>query len=440
MQTIKRIVILTLSMVLAGLGLALTAPKSLAKEPDPKPYPEMCLVTPEWVEKINHEAVKVHETRWKKTVETEKTEYRFKKWTREKKSNSHTEYRYRTRVWIEKYLEVKEVNGYDFVDGGTTKVNGQTVAGHWVKKDGWHRIPDVIINIVWGPNGPPDSVLGEGNVNLRVYGGPSVSVRYKAYKKDYSGWSDWGPWSDWSKDSVSESDTRQVEKKTVEDEDRYTEWSFVKWTEWSSDDSKTDTETVKYTDREKQVVKGESYTVYYRPDGEPTKDLTEKNWTETAPGGNWVFVDERDRVVKEAWVEEIIHPAVYEPCKEEPRKKVTKKFQVDTYSNPTAKLAKKAQGYDNDGKLKWGEDKPHYGHSKWQIVKIKGYDNWTKKQWMSAINKATTKKGVGSVNSTSHIKTVKKKQKLTVAWEIKKYSWPDSKKRQPQVFFARGVK
>ena len=211
---------------------------------------------------------------------------------------------------------------------------------------------------------------------------------------------------------------------------------YVHETRWSTDDSKTDTSLKKYTHRESRTTT-DTKKVYYNPNGEPTETLTEANWTTVAPGNGWTFVDERDRKIKDAWIEEIVHPAVSKPCKGKPKSRT---FQIDTYSNPTAKLAKKAQGYDNDNKLKWGEDKAHYGNSKWQIVTIKGYDNWTKKQWMTAINLATTKKGVGNVNSTSHIKTVKKKQKLTVAWELEKNSWPKSSKRKPQIFFARGVK
>ena len=114
--------------------------------------------------------------------------------------------------------------------------------------------------------------------------------------------------------------------------------------------------------------------------------------------------------------------------------KVTRHFQVDTYSNPTQKLANKAAGYDNDGKLKWGEDKAHYGHSHYQTIKVKGLNTWTKAQWRTAINKATTKSGVKNVNSSSHTKSLKKGQKLTVAWLIHG-DW----RHHPQTFFAKGI-
>lgn len=57
------------------------------------------------------------------------------------------------------------------------------------------------------------------------------------------------------------------------------------------------------------------YTIYYNPDGEPTLTLTDVNWTKVAPGGDWVFVDERDLVLEKAWTEKIVTPAVYEDCK-----------------------------------------------------------------------------------------------------------------------------
>ena len=120
-------------------------------------------------------------------------------------------------------------------------------------------------------------------------------------------------------------------------------------------------------------------------------------------------------------------------CKPAPVK-VTKHFQVDTYSNPTQKLANKAARYDNDGKLKWGEDKAHYGHSHYQTIKVKGLSTWTNAQWRTAINKATTKSGVKNVNSSSHTKSLKKGQKLTVAWLIHG-DW----RHHPQTFFARGI-
>lgn len=317
-------------------------------------------------------------------------EARYKKVIEGQKEIKHTEYRFRTRTYIENKLEVKDVFGYNFVDGGTTRVNGQTVAGHWVKSDGWHRIPAVIINIVWGPSGPPPSVLGSGVVNLSVYGGPNVRVNYKAYVQNFSGWSDWGPWSSWSTTNPGgNTESRNTETRVV-------------------------------IDRESTPDK----TVYYLPGGSSSETLGESNWTTETPNSPWVLIDRRNREVKRE-VE----------CAPN---KIVRTFQVDTYSNPTTKLAKKAAGYDNNGSLSFGEDKAHYGHSRWQIVKVTGYSNWNHSQWRTAINKATTKTGVKSVTSASHLGSVSKGKSVTVAWEILAGSWRNSGGGAPQVFFASG--
>ena len=196
--------------------------------------------------------------------------------------------------------------------------------------------------------------------------------------------------------------------------------------EWTTDTPGEPWERIDFrTVTDSEAVPG--YTIYYVSGGDHTRTLGDSNWTTDTPEG-WTFVDERKREVKN----EI-------PCVNPP-KRITKRFQVDTYSNPTTKLANKAASYDDDGRLKYGEDRPHYGHSRWQIVSVVGYDNWTKAQWITAVNKATTRSGVGNVTSTSHAGKVKKGQKLTVAWEIKKDSWPNKGKRGAQVFLARGLK
>lgn len=101
--------------------------------------------------------------------------------------------------------------------------------------------------------------------------------------------------------------------------------------------------------------------------------------------------------------------------------KVTLKVQVDKYSTKTKKLRSKAAGYDNDRKLKKGEDRPHYGKSVWEIVTVTGTTATTKAQWIAKINKATKKvpnlKG-GKKWTAVAIKKAKAKS-ITVAWIIK---------------------
>ncbi len=70
------------------------------------------------------------------------------------------------------------------------------------------------------------------------------------------------------------------------------------------------------------------YTEYYTPNGEPTRELGESNWTTDEPK-DWTFVDEREHVIKEAvpekvtlvevvdkeaWTERKSVPATYEVC------------------------------------------------------------------------------------------------------------------------------
>lgn len=131
---------------------------------------------------------------------------------------SHTEYRFQSRVALFGSKEIKSVTGYDFVDGGTTNVDGHTVAGHWVVSAGVHQIPDVIINIVWGPGGVPAQYLGTGSVNLSTYGGPNKTVVYTAVKvATDAGYTDFGPWSDWSTTAVTASTLVNVDTKKVVD-------------------------------------------------------------------------------------------------------------------------------------------------------------------------------------------------------------------------------
>lgn len=275
-----------------------------------------------------------------------------------------------------------------------------------------------------------------------------TKIQDSQYKWHWSEWSAYGEWTPWQPEThTSWEDSKEPLGQPAyhggggQNDNYYRQWqarwdgqtkeikvgSHTESSGWVKSKPEGDgwTKVDERTVVDSEAVPG--YTIYYVSGGDHTRTLGESNWTTDTPAG-WTFVDERDREVKN----EI-------PCVNPP-KRITKRFQVDTYSNPTTKLANIAASYDNDGRLKYGEDRPHYGHSRWQIVSVVGYDNWTKAQWITAVNKATTRAGVGNVTSTHHVGKVKKGQKLTVAWEIKKDSWPNKGKRGPQTFFARGLK
>src|SRR5690554_7327441 len=170
---------------------------------------------------------------------------------RTRESREHTEWRFATRTPLYGSKEVKAVRGYKFVDGGSVVVNGKVVSGHWVPDgNNWHRIPDSVINAVWGAGGVPSQHLNPAvdpdnppstneeynaiwrsgdNVSLSSYGGPSKSVRYVAYKVTTSaGYTDWGPWSDWSTNNPGpETPTMKVESRTVTTYGAWSDWTNV---------------------------------------------------------------------------------------------------------------------------------------------------------------------------------------------------------------------
>ena len=305
----------------------------------------------------------VHESRYKKVIQGEQ-------------ETSKTEYRFRSRTALYGSKEIKSVEGYDFVDGGTTKVVGKVVAGHWVKSAGFHQIPDVIINIVWGKDGVPERYLGTGSVSLSAYGGPSVTVRYKAEKVETDKeFTDWGPWSDWTTDHPGDtSETRDVDSRQV-----------------GNGDGTPD------------------QTVYYRPGGSTSTELGEANWTTDVPGQSWTLIDVRDRETK---------TSVECPPPAPQAKVVTLKVQVDKYATTTSKLRSKAVGYDNDGLLRKSEDRPHWGKSAWEIVTVTGTTETTESEWLSAINKATKKLPDVSSSSKWTASAATGKKSITVAWII----------------------
>lgn len=193
---------------------------------------------------------------------TTTTEYRYAKVIPGTPAVTETQYRIRTRAPLYGTEEVKSILGWNFVDGGTTSVDGQTVAGHWAQGDAgtWYVIPAVIINIVWGPSGVPPSLLGTGTVSLSAYGGPQVVVQYDAYEVTTDqGYTAWGPWSGWfTDDPGADTDTQQSESRTV-------------------------VVTPAVPDQ----------TIYYVPNTWDSTTLTDANWTTDVLPAPWYVVDQR---------------------------------------------------------------------------------------------------------------------------------------------------
>lgn len=198
-------------------------------------------------------------------------EYKYSKVIPGNEETKHTEWRFRTRTVTYGEIEHKYIKStYDFVDGGTTRVNGQTVSGHWVggNANAWRPIPDSIINAVWGSGGIPNQYIGgsetnpKGSVNLSTYGGPNVNVSYYAAKEsEPTGYTGWGPWSGWSTTNPgTETDTMQVQSTQV------------------GDGNAT-------PDR----------TVFYLSGGGQSDTNTDANWTRETPGGSWTQIDQRER-------------------------------------------------------------------------------------------------------------------------------------------------
>lgn len=389
-------------------------------------------------QEVCYDITYVHEKRWSREVPGQDAvthkEYRFSRENPGQEKVTGTEYKYKRTVKTPKYKTIYE---WEKWVKGTKEKKGYH--GRWIP-DGnfdWMDYPDA--GPTWddknGETGPHRASWVVGDVKYTsteykyVKTGKTKTEQdgfeYKTETTDFlreapegEGWVqvDSRPYT--IKEYIAPFTEYKTKDGVTKDQDKadwFTEDSFDGWTQFGEPKLVTDSEAVP------------GYTEYYVAGGDHTRTLGESNWTTDTPEG-WTFVDERKREVKN----EI-------PCVNPP-KRITKRFQVDTYSNPTTKLANKAASYDDDGRLKYGEDRPHYGHSRWQIVSVVGYDNWTKAQWITAVNKATTRAGVGNVTSTSHAGKVKKGQKLTVAWEIKKDSWPNKGKRGAQVFLARGLK
>jgi len=221
-----------------------------------------------------------------------------------KYQQNQKQYQFRTRIHRpDNTVERKFVTGYDFVSGGTTKVNGYTIPGHWVQSAGWHQIPDVVINAVWGSGGVPSNLLGgsatnpKGNVPLSTYGGPNASVQYYASMVTITGgYTDWSGWSDWTTTNPgAATDTQDVATKTVT-----LDYKGGAWT--------TDTPGAPWVKTAEEKVVDQAYIApfkeYLEQDGVTvTTDASKAGWFKTAtiPTG-WTAFGTPRTVIDQAYV------------------------------------------------------------------------------------------------------------------------------------------
>ncbi|MFZ1301492.1 MAG: hypothetical protein WAQ27_02845 [Candidatus Microsaccharimonas sp.] len=336
------------------VGVALPAQAATDKHIDDlsDTSPDQCVAEPEQVidhEEVSHldevitpgaEEVSHIEQRWSREVPGVEAAYRFFRTNPGQNEVSHQEFKYqqsqfrtRTRTPLFGEVEHKSTKGWQFVDGGSVTINGHHVSGHWVQGEAgtFYVIPDSVINAVWGAGGIPDQYMGSGTVNLRTYGGPNVNTQYNAYKEQtQAGFTDWGPWSEWSTTNPGVStDTLDVQNQTVNyndgnwttdvdpagwtktDEQKVMEQDAIApFTEYRKLDGSVSTNpddagwfTQSTAEGWSQYGEGHGavpgYTEYYVPGGEPTRELSDSNWTTDAPE-DWTFVDDRKVVTQEA--------------------------------------------------------------------------------------------------------------------------------------------
>ncbi|MBO3184060.1 Cys-Gln thioester bond-forming surface protein [Dermatophilus congolensis] len=120
---------------------------------------------------------------------------------------------------------------------------------------------------------------------------------------------------------------------------------------------------------------------------------------------------------------------------------VTRTFQVDRYMPQNAVQARGVAALDNDGVLKYREDKFMWGRSAWQIVTVTVPANASHADIMKAINAKTSAK-IGDVNTASKLASSAAGRTHVIAWELgkgatAKNAWGTAKKTV-QKFFARG--
>lgn len=121
-------------------------------------------------------------------------------------------------------------------------------------------------------------------------------------------------------------------------------------------------------------------------------------------------------------------------------KAVQRTFQVDRYMPKTAAQARVMARLDDDGVLRYREDRALWGANNWQFVTVRVPADASKAQVMAVIN-AKTSSRVGDVHTGSRLRSITRGRSVTIAWELGKGARPTSawgaNKSVNQMFFAR---
>lgn len=296
---------------LAALLLIVSAPLAFATGSDestPEPSPDLCVVEPERTELVEHEAETVREQRWSRDVPaTTRTEYRYSKPVKGTDGIRECKWKSKVTDYKTKFQYQKQVKGLTQKQvkkpyGGTKWEDTGTFDWEWFTSPSYkwsYKDKDVL------ESGGHNSTQAEWTDNGVKY--RKITQQYRYVKNgetqqvengshwEYQ-WASESPGKDWTK-----TDECRWKVEPTPDTTEYSEWTIELLTDpWTLSE-------------QREVPDTEGFTEYYVPGAEPSRDLGEQNWTEDSPA-KWSFVDERTRVTKEAWTEEITIPAVYGPC------------------------------------------------------------------------------------------------------------------------------
>ncbi len=96
---------------------------------------------------------------------------------------------------------------------------------------------------------------------------------------------------------------------------------------------------------------------------------------------------------------------------------VTRTFQVDRYLPRTAAQARLVARFDDDGVLRYREDRALWGASRHEFVTVRVPVGATKAQVIKAVN-AKTSARIGDVRTTAKLATARPGAAYVVAWEL----------------------